>query len=124
MPRHPPDLDVQTDGSCSFCGRTRRETRAFVASSITDVMICDECLGLCCSVLAKMAHRREDAPEGSGADLPEDLLAEINLVLATKPPAAMPPPNPEFRCSFCDARRPDDVSVLVSGPRVFICNGC
>ena len=89
-----------------------------------DVRICDGCLGLCCSVLAEMADRLEGAPECSGVDFPDDVLAEIMAALATKPPRATPPPNPEFRCSFCDARRPDDVAVLVSGPRVFICNAC
>ena len=124
MPRHPPEFNVPQDGSCSFCGKTRRETRAFVGSSIMDVRICDGCLGLCCSVLAEMADRMEDAPGCSGSEFPEEVLAEIMAALATKPPRATPPPNPEFRCSFCDARRPDDVPVLVSGPRVFICSEC
>jgi hypothetical protein len=124
MPRHAPEFTVPKDGSCSFCGKTRRETRAFVGSSIMDVRICDGCLGLCCSVLAEMAGLLEGAPECAGADFPEHVLAEIMAALATKPPRATPPPNPEFRCSFCDARRPDDVPVLVSGPRVFNCNAC
>jgi hypothetical protein len=34
------------------------------------------------------------------------------------------PPASGFRCSFCSAARPEDVPVLVSGPRVFICNLC
>ncbi len=124
MSRQPPELKLPADGTCSFCGNDRRQARIFVGSSITDVRICDGCLGLCCSVLADMADARGRAPECSAADFPEDLLAEILVTLATKGPRATPPPDPEFRCSFCDATRPDEVPALVCGPRVFICSAC
>lgn len=139
MPRTPPNLTLPNDGTCGFCGKSRRETRAFVGSTIMDVRICDGCVGLCCAILAEEAKVLDKAPkdfqfsatEGargrlaqvSAADFPEELLVEINAALAVQGPAATPAPSAEFRCSFCDARR-EEVPKLVSGPRVFICNEC
>jgi hypothetical protein len=121
MARHARDFSLLAEGPCSFCGKTRSETDTFVGSAAADGRICDECLGLCCRVLAEQAGLSESTPESSAAEFPEVLLVEIMATLATKPPGAMPPP--QFRCSFCDTSRPD-VQALVSGPRVLICNAC
>lgn len=139
MSRPAPTLTLPDDGTCGFCGKSRRETRAFVGSSIMDMKICDGCVGLCCSVLAEEAKLLEKAPKQfqlskaevargrlpqvSAVDFPEELLREINAALALRGPPATPAPSAEFRCCFCDARR-EDVPKLVSGPRVFICNEC
>lgn len=122
MPRHAPTFTLAAHGTCAFCGKTRSETPALVGSPTLDVRICDGCLGMCCSILADNADALADAPACSGAEFPEVLLARILATLATKPPGTMPPAH--CRCSFCDATRPDDVPVLVSGPRVFICSAC
>lgn len=96
----------------------------FVGSPTTRVLICDGCLGLCCSVLADMADARERAPECSAADFPDDVLADIMATLAIKGPRVTRPPNPELHCSFCDATQSDEVPALIRGPHVFICNAC
>ena len=124
MARHAPEFTLLVDGSCSFCGKMPRETRGFVGSSITEARICDACLGLCCAVLAEQVGVRSSSPLSSGAAVPEGLLAEIMATLATQGPPAMPPLNPLYWCDFCHARRPEDVPAFVTGPRVFICNGC
>jgi len=35
-------------GSCSFCGKDRREARALVGTAGHATKICDECVDLCC----------------------------------------------------------------------------
>lgn len=139
MPRNKPNLTLPDDGTCGFCGKSRREARALVGSPVTDVRICDGCVGLCCAILAEQAKVLEKAPKAfqfseaevargrlpqvSAADFPDELLVEINAALAAHGPATTRPSSAEFRCSFCDARHVD-VPKLVSGPRVFICNKC
>lgn len=118
-----PTFTSPTNGTCSFCGKDRRETRAFVGSSITDVRICDGCLGLCCSVMAEMAGAKEEVEDQSAVDFSEDRLASVLTTLAKKGPRATAPTDPDFRCSFCDHRRAD-VAALISGPLVFICDAC
>jgi ATP-dependent protease Clp ATPase subunit len=122
MPRAAPVFRLATEGTCSFCGKSRAEVRAFVASSITTVQICDQCLGLCCSVLGDATGAKGVIADGSATDVPQDLLAEVIAALARK---GLPAPREDrdFRCSFCDLRR-DEVPMLISGPRVFICGAC
>lgn len=90
-----------------------------------DVRICDECVGLCCSVLAASAGETDKIRQQSAADISDDRVAAIFEALARKGPPPQPtqPRGEEFHCSFCDRPR-RDVAHLVSGPRVFICDAC
>lgn len=90
-----------------------------MGSSITDVIICDQCLALCCRVLA---DDKDLEPEESVVDYPEERLAAILDAVAKKGP---PPeiPHPDLQCSFC-AKRRGDSAQMVMGPRVMICDVC
>jgi ATP-dependent protease Clp ATPase subunit len=115
-------LELPSNGTCSFCGKSRQETRAFVGSPIMDVKICDQCLGLCCRVLAEAADLREHDAEATAAEYPDESLAAILDALKKKgPPAEVK--QPELQCSFC-AKRRGDAPGMVMGPRVMICDGC
>ena len=96
-----PTFTLLTDGTCSFCGSSRREARAFVGASIMDVRICDDCLGFCWGVLAKIAGATDDIETQSAVDVPEEQLASVLATLAKQGVPARGQLDPEFRCSFC-----------------------
>jgi hypothetical protein len=65
-------------GSCSFCGKTGAEVLALVGTDVVgqrdlfgrSARICDECVGLCCDILAE---------EGLRLAVPSDLLEAFRL---------------------------------------------
>lgn len=133
-------------GSCSFCGKAREEVHALVGTAGLPTRICDECVGLCCEILAEEAglaspgHVHAPAPPSADdeqfqqrvgeilrrfaseheAAHRDALLNDLGRALAARGPNAS---RDDFGCSFCGAHR-KDVAKLIAGPRVFICNGC
>jgi hypothetical protein len=57
-------------GSCSFCGKTGAEVLTLVGTAGRSVRICDECVGLCCDILAE---------EGLRSAVPSDVLEAFRL---------------------------------------------
>jgi hypothetical protein len=57
-------------GSCSFCGKTGAEVLTLVGTAGRSIRICDECVGLCCDILAE---------EGLRPAVPSDVLAAFHL---------------------------------------------
>ncbi len=90
-----------------------------MGSSITDVVICDQCLALCCRVLADDKNLE---PRESVVDYPDERLAALlDAVAKQGPPSEIT--LPDLQCSFCAMRR-GDAPKMVMGPRVMICNAC
>jgi hypothetical protein len=137
-------------GSCCFCGKDRAEVRALLGTVGCATTICDECVGLCCDILAEDMEREGGGPGHwsprrpvvDGEEQPEEKLerdvAEIVRRMRdaeqARDGAELPylrraleairrRPWPELACSFCGAHR-QTVRKLVSGPRVFICDVC
>ena len=135
-------------GSCSFCGKAREEVHALVGTAGHATKICDECIGLCCEILDEEVGQ---APPRDARAYPppsvEDeqfeqsvgevlqrfaaqaeleswrndvLLGDLRHALEARARRRL---LDEFSCSFCGASR-KDVVKLISGPRVFICDGC
>lgn len=132
-------------GSCSFCGKDRREVKALVGTAGHAPRICDECVGLCCEILGEEVEiesprdvHRFVAPNFHDEQF-QDRVTEILGRLAAERESSRndallndlrrsfesdrQPILDMFRCSFCDAHR-KDVAKLISGPRVFICDAC
>jgi len=49
-------------GSCSFCGKDRAETKMLVGTFGRPTKICDECVGLCCEIIAEETAKEHSAP--------------------------------------------------------------
>jgi hypothetical protein len=132
-------------GLCSFCGKADRDVRALVGTAGHFHKICDECVGLSCEILGEQlgiksprdlhryvhtsfedeqfqAHvgailqRLADERESARSDA---LLNDLRRSFSSDLPGSFE----RFRCSFCNAHR-SEVAKLISGPRVFICDGC
>jgi len=140
----PRRMVLQLAGTCSFCGKDRREVFGIAGVVGSQARICDECVGLCFDILREereeMEKARNPPPLPTPAELAEqtrisrmlekvlaardrhDVRAEIQELLRAPLP---PPPSAfnRFHCSFCDRSR-EDVGKLISGPRVFICDDC
>jgi hypothetical protein len=120
-------LRAATAGTCSFCGKSWREVKALVGSTIVDVHICDECLGLCCKILAEEVDFDdfdfEALDERSVSAFPDAPLDAVFAAVASRSLPVLREGEPTFRCSFCTQPRVA-VSKLISGPRVFICDAC
>lgn len=131
---------LELAGSCSFCGKSRAETKALVGTLGRPVKICDECVGLCWDIMAEESHAPSPLPEGQPLPPQSELEAQIaemlqhlarekeeraREALLTDARRALDKPwkAPDFACTFCDADR-RDVAKLISGPRVFICDRC
>jgi hypothetical protein len=143
---------VMHAGPCSFCGKTGHEIQLLVGVSGRAPRICDECLGMCLDIIdeerqlariplaqlrseqerlwaAELTERRtqfeaecQHLEPLSGPEREDHRRALVEAALAA--PCAEPAPVIDhFRCSFCDAARPE-VLKLVSGPRVFLCDRC
>jgi hypothetical protein len=126
-------------GTCSFCGKDRAETKMLVGTFGRPTKICDECVGLCCEIIAEETEKENSAPplERKPINVPpeaEDPLAEILRCLAEEREErnkemliadlrraidAGKSDIEEFRCSFCDAHR-REVAKLIAGPRVHL----
>jgi ATP-dependent protease Clp ATPase subunit len=57
-------------GSCSFCGKAGAQVLTLVGTAGRSVRICDECVGLCCNIVA------EECPR---AAVPSDVLEAFRL---------------------------------------------
>jgi hypothetical protein len=122
-------------GGCSFCGKTARDVLAIAGVTGRSCQICDECVGLCCDILDGDGVRfRRDSTADIEARLPQDrealarFLAEIEEQRRSYDAQSLDLSSSrsvltEFACSFCDRPR-SEVAKLISGPRVFICDGC
>ncbi|GAA4558984.1 ClpX C4-type zinc finger protein [Planotetraspora kaengkrachanensis] len=86
------------DPACGFCGAGKTEVNRLVAGPA--VFICDACVSLACRVVDDAG--RPDAPR-----------AHLELVAL---PSAL-------SCSFCN-KPATDVTALVTGGGVRICDGC
>ena len=134
-------------GSCSFCGKDRAQARALVGTAGHSEKICDECVGLCCEIIAEemqyeslergVVHRElppslddeqfqqrvGEILQGIAAEREasriDGLLADLRRSLDPGRRASLD----MYRCTFCDAHR-RDVMKLIAGPRIFICDGC
>lgn len=122
-------------GSCSFCGNP--ESRALAGIPGRATRICDHCVGLCCEILGARLLGQEP-PQAvvvvyRDESFQQRLAAVLAHVVASGREARMrdltgsaegsPPSFELFDCSFCDAHR-SDTNMMVSGPRVFICERC
>jgi hypothetical protein len=126
-------------GSCSFCGKRRTETKMLVGTFGRPWRICDECVQLCCEIIAEELTMESLPPatclDSSARDehiaemlrclieetdefRKQGLLGDVRHALHSEASHI-----DEFRCSFCDAHR-RDVRKLIAGPRVFICGEC
>ncbi|HSS01578.1 MAG TPA: ClpX C4-type zinc finger protein [Kofleriaceae bacterium] len=158
-------------GSCSYCGKQGAEVVTLVGTAGCSARICDECMGLCCQILAEEGvppavssevlaafrladdrravelERKLAAKEEAFLRLPEAERQAITLAKEREREAMwriieesrsqlqeaarqgiplVPPPTRVVLdpvCSFCDRPR-REVAKLISGPRVFICDGC
>jgi len=143
----PTRMVLQMAGTCSFCGKDRREVFGIAGVVGRGERICDECVGLCFDIIAEeMEEQRKarlamgapgpalsswgddelerllrSANSDSGAD-PRELIEKIQARLDSASGRARPVVR-DFHCSFCDRSR-QDVRKLISGPRVFICDDC
>jgi ATP-dependent protease Clp ATPase subunit len=106
------------DFHCSFCGKRRSEVRKLVSGP--RVFICNECVVLCRDIIGPRpapSVTEPSQPERTTADLPAQLMTDDEDVTAEKKP-----PD-ESHCSFC-AKLKTEVTKLVTGPTVHICNEC
>jgi hypothetical protein len=132
-------------GSCSFCGKAREDVHALVGTAGHATRICDECIWLCWEILGEEAGQAPPQPappraedeqfQHSVGEVLERFAAEAELeswrndVLlgdlrrALEARARRLSRMDDFCCSVCGAPR-KDVAKLISGPRVFICDGC
>jgi hypothetical protein len=143
----PRQMVLQMAGTCSFCGKHRREVFGIAGIVGGRARICDECIGLCFDILAEELENQEKAratavPDparlswgddelerllrsaGTSADVdPREIIERIQARLEPAERGGRPSSVRDFHCSFCDrARR--DVRKLITGPRVFICDDC
>lgn len=140
----PRNMVLQLAGTCSFCGKDRREVFGLAGIMSRAERICDECIGLCFDILGEEIEEIEKAARVAGKPPMAAAEGEFERLLlsASSDPAADPreivarlqqlvaPPDRrvdlgvrDFHCSFCDRSR-SDVRKLISGPRVFICDDC
>lgn len=133
-------------GACWFCGKDRTDVRSLVGAVGREPTICDECIGLCCDIIAEeigeearhAATPREPRPAPSSAEPLEERVAELLRQLQELAPdhAATLLDHVRltfkgfrrgsidvYRCTFCDRER-RDVVKLIAGPRAFICDVC
>jgi len=118
---------------CSFCGKSQRDVRKLIAGPT--VYICDECIGLCNDIIAE-----EDGSPAPEARIPTEALRTVGDQLeriaklvrmtlrtvgeATAARSAMESSSPALSsCAFCGTSE-DSAQVLISGPRVSICEAC
>jgi len=117
---------------CSFCSRP--ESRALAGVPGRAARICDACVGICCEVLGARVLGQERPNTNEVVYRDEAFQQRLATVLASVGPESRmrdltgttegaPPSLVLFDCSFCDAHRAD-ASMMISGPRVFVCERC
>ncbi|HEY3351759.1 MAG TPA: ClpX C4-type zinc finger protein [Polyangia bacterium] len=145
----PPDPRI---GPCSFCSTASADLRAlFLGPALygEPVRLCDQCLDLCCDIVAERRAGeswltpkklgecpscRQSRPVSSlesccvtcfaRARAPAEVRRNDLLVVEVPiPPLPRPEAGAEFACSFCHRPR-SLVRGLISGPRVFVCELC
>jgi ATP-dependent Clp protease ATP-binding subunit ClpX len=61
---------------CSFCGKSHAEVRKLIAGP--GVYICDNCIGVCKSILDKEANQESNQPQGMIVPRPADITAILD----------------------------------------------
>jgi hypothetical protein len=61
----PKRMVLQMAGTCSFCGKDRREVFAIAGVVGSETRICDECVGLCFDILGEESEALERLTEGT-----------------------------------------------------------
>ncbi len=112
--------------------------RAIVGARGRECAICNDCIGLCCDIIIEEGVKEEswDEPERPPRSEPnwKGFLAYARKLEEGREEhrrrhdewfarSARPLAYSEHRCSFCDQHR-REVAKLISGPQVFICDGC
>jgi hypothetical protein len=122
-------------GACSFCRKGHAEVQSLLGSVGRPHKICDECVTLCCDILSEEGCPRPPGRLASDVTAAADeariaeLLrraADVHALAAVAAALAGEAPwhaYGDFSCSFCGAER-REVAKLISGPGVFICEGC
>lgn len=67
---------------CSFCGKTQDQVRKLI-SGPNGVYICDECVDLCCDVLASEAGDEVEDIDADEDDLPPFLRGELPTLMTS-----------------------------------------
>jgi len=130
---------------CSFCGKSQREVRKLIAGPT--VYICDECIKLCHNIISEhtadppvsqsVRSFAETAQKLAGdlrflPSLPRWILdhaislgKELERLGEPKKGKPVPPKRPSetLCCSFC-GKSQDEVSSLIAGPSVYVCDEC
>jgi ClpX C4-type zinc finger len=128
---------LQLGGSCTFCRKDGGKALALAGVVGRPARICDGCIALCCQILAEESLGVPDRPIIDTADEDDldgllrdpalqDPTGNLDAILARlrqRMDGNMSRRFADFQCSFCDAHR-RDVAKLISGPLVFICEGC
>jgi hypothetical protein len=155
VPGRPPAATTPPDprlGRCSFCSSEPLDAHAmFVGPPIygEPIRLCDQCLDLCCDIVAERRVGESWLAPKPVADCPACRLprplssvqaacvscfararapaevrrSDMRAVEVLIPPLPPPAPGGEFTCAFCFRPR-SLVRGLVSGPRVFVCEQC
>jgi hypothetical protein len=58
-------MTLQTAGTCSFCGKDRRDVLGIAGVMGTAARICDECVGLCFDIMAEEREREKEKEEAA-----------------------------------------------------------
>jgi hypothetical protein len=124
-------------GRCSFCGKERDEVHALVGTVGRATKICDECIGLFWEVLGEEFGIRSTRESTAQDELFQQRVGDmLQRVAAERESASREALMDDLRrslhpyesldtlrCSFCDAHRVD-VTRMIAGPRVYICDTC
>jgi hypothetical protein len=137
---------TRSSDPCSFCGVPPPQRDFAVTTAKPGAVICDVCLGHCAEIYGESlaALRCPDQPDAfkppplDAQDfLPRvsEIISALNAERATRGtaflrdvlrmtrPEAVRDPVPTTDCSFC-SHPETTVAVLVTGRRVWICEGC
>ena len=124
---------VALPGTCSFCGKRRAEVRSILGVRAHPTRICDECIGLCMQIIAEEPRPHPPRPAPPPRMSTDEELARLldhlrgsvdeRELASVKRHLDGTEPVKQFACSFCDTPR-REVWKLISGPGVFICDGC
>lgn len=141
-------LEIDPEGPpCSFCGVPHPHRHVIVTNAARTRWVCEECIRLCGEILGEelAAVQRPDDPnpiELPAVDAPA-FLEQLNCVMRAidderaargmsflvdasrkvEPEPLVRAPRPVAQCSFC-SRPETDVVRLISGKKVYICEGC
>ncbi len=103
-------MALTAPADCSFCGKPRTLFAGDAAA------ICDDCVGLCCAILAERVGTHVE-PEIPASQLSVEWIMHVTRRLDQR---AITTP---CTCSFCGGDS-SDAAAMIAGPRVFICEAC